>query len=323
MIQEYNLRTEQITKLREKKFLWSEVATFYQVSERTAYRWGKLKEPINWNKLLKAGCKPKIDNNILSLLKTYIGKNNTKTQRDMIDYLFQEMGLKVNQSTISRALKKNNITYKKAEKQYSEQDKKKVRQFIIDNSRLLSLSSFYALDESGFNLGAVPSYAYAPKNQRAVVRRPGKRGSNYTLLLCVQNVKSKAMISWKLIKGGAKSADFHNFLNEIKFPTKGKKYVLLDNARIHHATDSCRKVKLSTIAELAIEKDIELVYLPGYSPKLNSVENCFSVIKTYYRKKRPRTEEELRKVIEEAIAELQKHDLRKYFRNCFDLKNWH
>lgn len=155
MIQEYNIRTEQITKLREKKFLWSEVAAFYQVSERTAYRWGKLKEPINWTKLLKVGCKPKIDNGVLSLLRTYVEKNNTKNQRDMIDYLFQETGLKVNQSTISRALKKNNITYKKAEKQYSEQDKKKVRQFIVDNSRLLSLSSFYALDESGFNLGAV------------------------------------------------------------------------------------------------------------------------------------------------------------------------
>jgi transposase len=52
----------------------------------------------------------------------------------MVDYLFQETGIKVNQSTISRILKKNKIAYKKAEKQYSEQDKEKVRQFVINNS---------------------------------------------------------------------------------------------------------------------------------------------------------------------------------------------
>lgn len=173
------------------------------------------------------------------------------------------------------------------------------------------------MDESGFNLGAVPGYAYAPKNQRAVIKRPGKRGENYTLLLCVENVNQKAVIHCQLIKGGAKSADFHHFLSSIEFPTKGKQYLLLDNARIHHATDSCKKVKLSTITELARERNIELKYLPGYSPKLNPVENCFSVIKSYYRKQRPRTEKDLRKVIEEAIEKLQGHDLTKYFRSCF------
>jgi len=185
---------------------------------------------------------------------------------------------------------------------------------------LLSLPSFYVLDESGFNLGAVPGYAYAPKNQRAVIKRPSKRGENYTLLLCVQNIKSKAVVSCKLIKKGAKSADFHHFLSSIKFPAEGKQYLLLDNAKIHHATDSCKKVKLSTIAELARERNIELKYLPSYSPNLNLVENCFSNIKSYYRKQRPRNEEELRKVIDEAIEKLQQKDLTKYFRSCFNLK---
>jgi transposase len=92
---------------------------------------------------------------------------------------------------------------------------------------------------------------------------------------------------------------------------------LLDNARIHHATDSCKKLKLSTIAELAKKKKIELVYLPGYSPKLNPVEKCFSVIKNYYRQQRPRTERKLRKIIKEAIVKLQQQDLTKTFRNCF------
>jgi transposase len=171
------------------------------------------------------------------------------------------------------------------------------------------------VDECGFNLGAVPFYARSHKSKRAVIKRPGKRGSNYTLTLCVKNVKEKAVISYKLIKGGSKTKDFHKFLSKIKFTT----HLLLDNARIHHATNSCRKLKLSTIAELARKKKIKLVYLPGYSPKLNPVEKCFSMIKNYYRQQRPRTERKLRKVIKEAIAKLQQQDLTKTFKSCFGL----
>lgn len=171
------------------------------------------------------------------------------------------------------------------------------------------------MDECGFNLGAVPFYARSHKSKRAVVKRPSKRGSNYTLTLCVQNVNKQAVISYKLIKGSSKTKDFHEFLSSLKFIT----HLLLDNARIHHATDSCKKLKLLTIAELAKKKKVELVYLPGYSPKLNPVEKCFSVIKSLYRKRRPRSEEDLRRVIEEAIDDLRKQDLTKTFRSCFSL----
>ena len=104
-------------------------------------------------------------------------------------------------------------------------------------------------------------------------------------------------------------------MSRIKFTT----HLLLDNARIHHATKSCRKLKLSTIAELAKKKKIEPIYLPGYSPKLNPVEKCFSVIKSYYRQQRPRTERKLRRVIKEEIAKLQRQDLTKTFKSCFSL----
>jgi len=42
------------------------------------------------------------------------------------------------------------------------------------------------------------------------------------------------------------------------------------------------------------------------------------VIKGYVRSKEPKTEEELRKVINDKIGILQSEDLRKYFRDCLD-----
>ena len=307
----YRLTPQEINKLEEKGLTQKDIGEVYQRSDRTVRNWKK------WiaSNLQKRGRKLKIVGNALELLLSYDEDDNTATLRELSDYLFKKTGQRFSQATIFRVLEKEKVSLKKAEKQYSEQDEKKVKQFIADNSWLLSLSSFSAIDECGFNLGAVPYYARSPKGKRAIVKRPGKRGSNYTLTLCVQNVKEKAVISCKLIKGGSKTKNFHEFLSNIKFTT----HLLLDNARIHHATDSCRKLKLSTIEELAIEKNIKLKYLPSYSPQLNPVEKCFSVIKSHYRKMRPRTEEDLMKVIKEAVEKLQGQDLTKYFRSCFEI----
>jgi len=107
----------------------------------------------------------------------------------------------------------------------------------------------------------------------------------------------------------------------MKTSANEKRHILLDNVRIHHAVKALKDLCLPSIKELAEQKNIVLIYLPPYTPELNPTENCNSVIKSFYRKHRPRTEEELRKVIEEGIAELKKHDLRNYFKSAFDYEN--
>jgi transposase len=101
-----------------------------------------------------------------------------------------------------------------------------------------------------------------------------------------------------------------------------KRYILLDNVRIHHAVKALKELGLPSIKELARQKNIVLVYLPSYTPEINPTENFNSIIKSLYRKRRPRTERELRKVIEEVISEVKKqHDLRKFFKSAFDYEN--
>jgi transposase len=218
-------------------------------------------------------------------------------------------------------LKKKGVSRKVATKQFSEQDLEKAKQFIVDNSWLLNLKSFYALDECGFNLAEVSRYAYSRKGQRAIVPRPGKRGDNHTLILCIQNVERQAVVSYKLIvpdkkldkkgkkKKGTKAGDFHDFLADINFPVDQENYLLLDNAKIHHAVKACQKSGRLPIKELAIKKNIKLKYLVSYSPQLNPAELCFNFIRGYVKKCQARSEEKLKLAIEEAIDLLQKEDL--------------
>src|ERR1700677_1691702 len=101
----------------------------------------------------------------------------------------------------------------------------------------------------------------------------------------------KGIVHYQLIENGAKSENFHNFLTELKLPVNMQHYLLLDNARIHHAKQACQKLGLSTIKELLIQKNIQSKYLPAYTPELNPVELCFNFIRQHVEKYQPRTVE--------------------------------
>ncbi|MEO9310106.1 MAG: transposase [Nitrososphaera sp.] len=62
----------------------------------------------------------------------------------------------------------------------------------------------------------------------------------------------------------ARSAEFISFLEYVREQNPvGKLWIVLDNARIHHAR---------TVTERAAELEIEFVHLPPYSPDLNPIE---------------------------------------------------
>ncbi|RHZ37793.1 hypothetical protein [endosymbiont GvMRE of Glomus versiforme] len=85
------------TKL--KKPAQKQLALAFGIDERTIRRWDKL------NSFIKLGRKPKIPTRDSVSLRFRILSNRIKTQREAVDYLYQQTGIKVNQSTISRTLK--------------------------------------------------------------------------------------------------------------------------------------------------------------------------------------------------------------------------
>jgi len=320
----WRLTAQQIDKLQQRGLTQRDIGEVHRRTDRTIRYWKK------WTgeNLQKRGRKQRIVGKTLELLCSYVESesNNTASLAETSDYLLKETGQKFSIPTIFRALERANKTLKKGTKQCIKQDEEKVKQFITENSWLLDLDSLLAIDECGFNLGAIPKYARATKGERAVIKRPFVRGFNHTLLLCVKNLNQKAIIHYRLTKEKemVDTKVFHDFLEGINLTSKDKHYLLLDNAGIHYGDKKrVKELKLPTIEEQMLKKNIELRYLTAYAPELNPTEKCFNVIKHYYRKARPRTFEELEKVVKETIEKLQQKDLRKFFKSCFDYKNWH
>ncbi|CAI2164597.1 19007_t:CDS:2 [Funneliformis geosporum] len=207
------------------------------------------------------------------------------------------------------------LTGKRATKRYSEQDLEEIFKFLKEY-----------IDEFSTHPGETPRVAWSRKGCPAVVKQKGKRGSDYTLILCVRNVEKGAVISHKPIKNvkgkerktkGTTAVDFYNFLKNIELPTNETYYLLLDNSTIHYTTEELEDLGLS-MEELARQKNIVLVYLPRYTPELNPIELCFNTTRYLTENLPTDSEKELREAIDKIVDMINQKDLTKYFRHCQD-----
>jgi transposase len=187
------------------------------------------------------------------------------------------------------------------------------------------LPNCLAVDEFHTHLGKAPHYAWSREGCPVEVIQPGQKGSRFTVIICVRSVNKQAVIDYKLIKKnrekkGTKAVDFYNFIKDIrlKLSTNETHYILLDNASIHHADKKLKSFGLLSIEELSIQEKFTLIYLPRYAPMLNPAELAINIIGYYIETNQPRTEKELRVVIEKAISFLNQHDFTKFFRRCRD-----
>jgi len=95
-----------------------------------------------------------------------------------------------------------------------------------------------------------------------------------------------------------KIEDFISFLRRIREVNPKKRIVIiLDNFRTHHA----KKVK-----EESEKLDIQLVYLPPYSPDLNPIEYVWKSVKRYISEESPLNIKKLKEIISRSFKKLTK-----------------
>src|SRR4051812_23121074 len=100
-------------------------------------------------------------------------------------------------------------------------------------------------------------------------------------MLCVRNAEKQSMVSYKLIEHGKKeknkkeknkkgtgAVEFHDFIVNVKskLPTDDKYYLLLDNAKIHHAIKVLKDANRLPIMDLFTQMNVEPLYLVPYTP---------------------------------------------------------
>lgn len=116
-------------------------------------------------------------------------------------------------------------------------------------------------DETGLRSDDVRGRGYAPKGHTPVVRVNNKREG----LSVISTVTNQGTVRWRVFSGAMNTDILLDFLKRLIKGSRRKIFLIVDNLKVHHA----RKVK-AWLAEHTDE--IEVFYLPSYSPELNPDE---------------------------------------------------
>jgi transposase len=169
----------------------------------------------------------------------------------------------------------------------------------------IDASLLVIVDEPGSNIGLTPLYAWAPKGQRAYGRVPRNYGKNTTLLASLSLCGMGASM---LLEGATDALAFETYIEQVLAPSlQPGQIVVMDNLSAHTGP----KVRQALQA-----KGCHLLFLPSYSPDLSPIEEAFSKIKAFLRRKGARTREDLDEALSQALDPITAHDALGWFAHC-------
>jgi transposase len=169
--------------------------------------------------------------------------------------------------TVGAYLKRWGFTPQKPIRRFYERCNAKVRRWLDEQYPALRKraaadgAEIYWGDETGFRSDDVNGRGFAPRGQTPV-RRAKATPEKINMISAVTN---RGAARFMFYQGRMHADRLIAFLKRLIHDAKRKVYLILDNLRVHHA----KKVN-AWVAERTDQ--IELAYLPAYSPELNPDE---------------------------------------------------
>ncbi len=161
------------------------------------------------------------------------------------------------------------------------------------------------LDEAGATTVLTRLYARAIGGARTTESVPRNYGVSTSMIATLGVTGMEAAM---LIEGSVDTVVFNEYCEQVLRPTlKSGDVIVLDNLGAHRA---------SRIEEICKEYEAEVIWLPPYSPDFSPIELMWSKVKTYLKKAKARTQEELEKAIAVALETVEISDCLNWFGHC-------
>jgi transposase len=169
-------------------------------------------------------------------------------------------------------------------------------------ARALDPTGLVFVDECGLHTSLAPMYGYSPKGERLRLKLPRNRGQNTTLLA---STTTEGMGPSMAVNGSTTAEVFEAYLEHFLTPELEEgQVVIMDMLPAH---------KPKRVRELIEERGCKLLYLPGYSPDYNPIEEAFSKIKELLRRACTRSREALVEAMGEALSAVSSRDAWGFF----------
>jgi transposase len=225
----------------------------------------------------------------------------------------EQFGLDLPLRTINHYLKRWGFTPQRPIKRAYEQNPKKVQDWLantypsIEERAKTEGAEIHWGDETGISNDCNYGRSYAPKGETPVVRRNARRFSTGMISSITNQGKARFMC----YEGAMNARLFLKFLKRLVKDSPKKIFLVIDNLPVHHSKPV--KEWLATHSH-----DIELFYLPSYSPERNPDEYLNRDLKQSIASKPPaRNKDQLQKQVALAMKQIQKlpERIKSYFKN--------
>jgi len=204
--------------------------------------------------------------------------------------------------TIGDYLQRWGFTPQKPIRRAYEQQPEQVKKWLVEKYPAIKAmakeenAEIQWCDETGFSSQDNRGRGYSPKGKTPIAYGTGTRFSTSM----ISSIDNMGKLRWMVYEGAMNIDLFISFLRRLTKDSERKVYLIVDNLRTHHSI----KVK----EWLSKHKDeIELFFLPAYSPELNPDEYLNCDLKIGVHSKVPaRTKEQLAKKTLSHLRKLQK-----------------
>ena len=161
------------------------------------------------------------------------------------------------------------------------------------------------IDETGVNLSLTCAYGRARRGKRAVGAVPKNYGKSLSLIGAMSR---EGIIGSFCFLGSTDTAAMRVFLREVLLPVlKPGDLVVWDNLTVH---------KTRAVLSEFEKAEVEVLFLPPYSPDLNPIEMCWSKVKTYLKQVAARNYAALNEAISAALLTVTIADVANWMRHC-------
>ena len=155
-------------------------------------------------------------------------------------------------------------------------------------------------DETGLRSDDVRGRSCAPRGRTPVVRVCHKRAG----LSLISAVTNRGELRWMIVDGAVNAPTFIRFLERLIRDARGKVFLIVDRLKAHRA----RLVRDWLDAH---RSEIEVHYLPSYSPELNPDEGVNADLKQALPRQEPaRSKEQLRRAADRHMRSLSRRPQR-------------
>ena len=215
-----------------------------------------------------------------------------------------ECGIKLSVRGVGNYLKRWGFTPQKPIKKAYEQRPEAVQAWLdeeypeIEKRAKAEGAEIHWGDETAVVNTDVRGRCYAPKGQTPVTFAVGGTRQKLSMIATVTN---QGKTRWMIIDEAFDADKLIEFLQALIKDAGKKVFLILDNLRVHHS-----KLVKAWVAEH--QDQIELFYLPSYSPQLNPEERLNADLKQEIGKRVPvRTKAKLREAANDHMAMLEQN----------------